>query len=155
MTSPSQFSMDFTAGLAPRESFSLAKIQVAPLIDTVLFLIWFYLMVGQLVMHQKDATIDLPAMSNSLAAKELPAEVVLNLRQDGTVTVEGQKVGTAQISALLAREQAKAAAENRGLRVVVRADRKQNVGALEDILQSCRRCGLGEVVLRAKEAGGL
>jgi biopolymer transport protein ExbD len=146
-----QTTMDFGAGA----SDFVVKIQVAPLVDTVLFLIWFYLLVGQLVMYQKDPTVELPRMDSPLAQTELPAEVVVNLRQDGLITVSGQAVATAALAPLIAAEMAKARQAGQELRVVVRPDRRQRFARLDEVLQSCRRAGLTQVVFRAKEGGDL
>ena len=146
-----ELGLDFTAGqTAP--VFSLARIQVTPLIDTVLFLIWFYLLVGQLVFHQKDAAVELPAMASPGAAVEAPAEVMINLRQDGKITISGQEVKPEQLAGLLRAELAKPSAANETLRVVLRADRRQLVAAASEVLQRCREAGLTQVVFRAEDA---
>jgi biopolymer transport protein ExbD len=131
------------------------RIMVAPLIDTVLFLIWFYLIVGQLVIHQKDASIQLPRMASPLSMQEAPAELVLNLRSDGSVTVNGKAAGTDQLKAVIAEEIAKAAVGEHPVRVVVRADRRQSFGRLEEVLRLCRDAGLAQVVFRAEQGAGL
>jgi biopolymer transport protein ExbD len=141
--------LDFGAGQHDYE----AKLQLAPVVDLVLFLIWFYLMVGQLVMHQKDSTVELPRMDQAAAAQELPAEVVVNLRQDGQVTVSGQGLGSAALEDELRRLRARAQAGGEPLRVVVRADRRQTYARLDEVLRSCRRAGLKQVVFRAAEGG--
>lgn len=144
---------DFSAG--DRDGIgSLPKLQVAPLIDTVLFLIFFYLVVGQLVMHQKDAGVQLPAMASPLAAQETPAEVIINLRPDGAIVVAGQIVTLDQLAGLIQSELGKSGRAGQSLRVVLRADRRQQVKMVNDILQRCRDAGLKEVVFRAQREDG-
>lgn len=152
MENPS--SLDFSAGLPKEENYSLAKIQVAPLIDTVLFLIWFYLMVGQLVMHQKDATIQLPRMNSPAAVTEKPAEVVVNLRSDDKITVGGLAYSSSQLLHYMLGEIDKAHRAGQDLRLVVRADRRQRFAQLEEVLKTCRQAGLQQVVLRAESGDG-
>ena len=146
-------SLDFSAGLPEQDGYSLAKIQVAPLIDTVLFLIWFYLMVGQLVMHQKDATIELPHMNNPSALAEKPAEIVVNLRSDDKITVEGMAYSSSQLLRRLQSEMEKARQQGQELHLVVRADRRQQFAQLEEVLKTCREAGLKQVALRAESGG--
>ena len=50
---PTTPALDFGAGQHDYE----AKMQLAPVVDLVLFLIWFYLLVGQLVVQQTDSTV--------------------------------------------------------------------------------------------------
>ncbi len=127
------------------------KLQVAPLVDIVLFLIFFYLVVGQMVMHQKDNSINLPTMAAEQAVTEEPAEVILNVRGDGSVVVDGRSVSSDELVALLTSERAKSDVAHQGLRVIVRADRQGRYEALNGVLAACRGCGLKQVVLRAKE----
>jgi biopolymer transport protein ExbD len=141
--------LDFSAGAYEYQ----AKLQLAPVIDLVLFLIWFYLLVGQLVVNQKDAEVQLPSMTRAVAGKELPAEIVINLRQDGLITVAGQEVRGASLVELLQRELAKAKQEGQELRVVVRADRRQRFGLLDEVLRTCRSAGVEQVAFRAAEGG--
>jgi len=150
-----QQGLDFLAGGVRHEGFSLAKIQVAPLVDTVLFLIWFYLLVGQLVIHQKDAAVQLPAMASPMSTVEVPAELVINVRQDSTITIDGRPTETAALGRLVASELAKAQAAGQQLRVVVRADRRQRFALLDEVLRTCRRAGLSQVVFRAVAEGAL
>jgi biopolymer transport protein ExbD len=146
---PTAPALDFGAGQHDYE----AKMQLAPVVDLVLFLIWFYLLVGQLVVQQKDSTVVLPQMARAPAALEVPAEVVVNLRQDGQVTVSGQGFGATALEEELRRLSARAQAGGERLRVVVRADRRQTYARLDEVLRSCRRAGLKQVVFRAAEGG--
>ena len=73
----------------PQEERSL---QMAPLIDVVFLLICFYLFVAQLITNQKDPSVHLAEMGSPIAARETPAEVTINLRSDGAITMGGRPV---------------------------------------------------------------
>jgi biopolymer transport protein ExbD len=147
MTDATPTRFDFT----PDDAAYQAKLQLAPVIDLVLFLIWFYLLVGQLVINQKDAEVALPRMSNTLTAQEVPAEFVVNLRADSAVTLDGAVVDRAELQQRLAQEQAKAVQARQPLRVVVRADRRQTYSRLEEVLRLCRSAGVAQVIFRSVE----
>lgn len=140
-----------TFDFAPQRKDRSAGLQMAPLIDIVFLLICFYLLVAQLIRSQKDPTVELPAMPHAASRKELPAEVVVNLRADGAVTVDSRPVALAALPALLQGELARAVRDGQPFRVVVRADRRQRFGRLDDVLQACKTAGLGGVVFRAKQ----
>jgi biopolymer transport protein ExbD len=125
-------------------------IRMAPLIDIVFLLICFYLLVAELIRSQKDPTVALPAMAHAAAGEEVPAEVVVNLRADATVTVNGVEVAE-RLTRLLRAERAKAARTSQPFRVVVRADRRQRFGRLDEVLVACKRAGLATIVFRARE----
>jgi len=125
-------------------------LQVAPMVDIVFLLICFFMLTAQLVQSQKDPAVLLPPMPHATAEVEAPAEVTINLRADGAVTINGQAVSVGSLPGRLTDEKARARREGRLLRVVVRADRRQRFAALDDILGACRRAGLAQVVFRAQ-----
>jgi len=129
-------------------------LQVAPMVDIVLFLICFFMLASEMVQGQKDRLVELPYMKSPLAAVETRAEVIVNLRPDGAVTVQGESLALDSLAGLLAGESQAARREGRPLRVVVRADRRQRFAALDDVLTACRKAGLEQVVFRATEEEG-
>ena len=133
---------------SPDEDRAFA-IQVAPLIDIVFLLICFYLLVAQLIGSQKDPSVQLASMSDQVLAAEAPAELVINLRDDGTVTVGGRPVRMSGLRALLADEKSNAAQAGQRFSVVVRADRRQRYGKLDEVLRLCRQAGVGKLIFRA------
>ena len=128
-----------------------AALQMAPLIDIVFLLICFYLLVAQLIRTQKDPAVDLPVMVYASSAAEAPAELVVNLRADGSVTVGGRAVADGELPRLIHAELARAVEAGTPLRVVVRADRRQRYGKLDELLRLCKQAGLSKVVFRARE----
>jgi biopolymer transport protein ExbD len=144
-----------TLDFGGRENDYEAKLQLAPVVDLVLFLIWFYLLVGHFVVSQKDADVELPVMASPAASKELPAEVVINLRADDKVIIAGKEYAGAALIAAIRQEMTKAQAGGQGLRVVVRADRRQSFAKLDEVLRYCRVAGVRQIVFRAEEGGSL
>ena len=133
---------------------NLGTLQVAPMVDIVFLLICFFMLAAQLVQGQKDPAVALPRMASPMLDAETPAEVTLNLRADGQVTVDAQVVALRAIPGLLADEMARARDARRPLRVVVRADRRQRFAAMDELLEACRQAGVSQVGLRAVEEGG-
>jgi len=124
-------------------------LQVAPLVDIVLFLICFFMLASELVRSQKDPAVELPQMTSPQGASEAPAEVTVNLRADGAITVDGRTVALDLLPGLVASQAAHAQQDGRPFRVVVRADRRQRFAALDDVMSACRKAGLAQVVFRA------
>jgi biopolymer transport protein ExbD len=143
-----------TVSFAPAAAAGESGILVAPLIDIVFLLICFYLLVAQLITRQKDPSVQLPAMASPLADKEGPAEFVINLRRDGTITVGGRPASVAETRRMLADQLARARRTRQPLRAVVRADRRGNCGALDEVLQACRDAGLRQIVFRSSQKEG-
>jgi biopolymer transport protein ExbD len=55
------------------------------------------------------------------------------------------------LPALLRAELTRAADGGEPFRVVVRADRRQRFGRLDEVFRLCRRAGLGRVIFRARQ----
>ncbi len=124
---------------------------VAPLVDIVFLLICFYLFVMQSIQTLDDPQVQLPTVSHVEHAILEPAEIVINLRHDGSLLVNHKLVTSGQLRAMLHREKQAASSKGADLRVVVRADRRQTFGKLDEVMTLCREAELGMIVLRAKE----
>ena len=135
----------------PDEPTREVEIQVAPLIDVVFLLICFYLLVSQLITTQKDPSVVLPLMENLAAVSEQPAEFVVNLRDDGAIVIGGRSVSLTAMRSLLSEQLVRSGKKNETLRVVVRADRRQRFGKLDNILRSTRNAGAKQIVFRARK----
>jgi biopolymer transport protein ExbD len=129
---------------------STVAIHVAPLIDVVFLLICFYLLVTQLISDQKDPLVQLPSMSNTVARPEAPAELVINLRHDGSLGVGGRAVSLAALRAMLIEQRGAAESANKPFRAVIRADCRQRYGKLAEVLEVCQQSGVPQVILRTK-----
>ena len=129
-------------------------LQMAPLVDIVFLLICFYLFVAQLISGQKDHTVELPVMISPAARAELPAELVINLREDGTVTVGGRAIALSELPAIVMGGTGGHGKTTGPVRVVVRADRRQPFGNLDEVLAICRQSGVTLVVFRTRQGEG-
>jgi biopolymer transport protein ExbD len=126
-------------------------IQIAPLIDIVFLLICFFMLTTQLVKSQIDAAVQLPVMSSQQAMQESPAEIVINLREDGALLVGGVEMAIDALVPYLTERHTRAESKRELLRVVVRADKRLRFGELEDVLNACRQSGLAVVVFRSQQ----
>jgi biopolymer transport protein ExbD len=82
-----------------------------------------------------------------------PAEFVINLRRDGTVTLEGRLASLPALRGRLRARLDRAAAKNERLRVIVRADRRGRFGQLDEVLGLCRRAGVEQIIMRTVRRG--
>ncbi len=126
-------------------------IPLAPLIDIVFLLNCFFMLATELIQHQVDPRVELPRMTAPVTPIEAPAELTVNLRLDGLITVNGAQVPLREIPALLSGQAARSARAARPFRVVLRADRRQQFARLDEVLQACQEANLHQVVIRARE----
>jgi biopolymer transport protein ExbD len=64
------------------------QLQLAPMIDVILFLLCFFLLTWNLARYEEDLAVKVPTAKNGEQPKQLPGEIIINLRQDGTVELE-------------------------------------------------------------------
>jgi len=134
----------------PAEPAASPRIQVAPLVDIVFLLVCFFMLTSQLIQRHKDPAVELPVMTSPDAAHEVPAEVTVNLRPDGALSVGGRRIAVDDLDGILAAHLARAQRRGEALRVVVRADRRQRFARLDEVLDVCRRVRLPQIVFRAR-----
>lgn len=64
------------------------QLQLAPMIDVIMFLLCFFLLTWNLARYEQDLAVKVPTAKNGEEPKQLPGEVIINLRADGTVVLE-------------------------------------------------------------------
>ncbi len=73
------------------------QFQLAPMIDVILFLLCFFLLTWNLARYEQDIEVKVPVARNGAPPKQLPGEVIINLRSDGTVELERTVLSLAQL----------------------------------------------------------
>ena len=73
------------------------QLQLAPMIDVIMFLLCFFLLTWNLARYEQDLTVKVPVAKNGETPKQLPGEVIINLRSDGTVELERATLTLAQL----------------------------------------------------------
>ena len=80
------------------------QLQLAPMIDVVMFLLRFFLLTWNLARYEQDLEVKVPVAKNGKEPARLPGEVIINLRQDGTVELERSSLTVDQLEAKLHRD---------------------------------------------------
>ena len=73
------------------------QLQLAPMIDVIMFLLCFFLLTWNLARYEQDLTVKVPVAKKGEMPKQLPGEVIINLRSDGTVELERATLTLAQL----------------------------------------------------------
>src|SRR3954471_15600769 len=90
-----------------------------PLIDTLFFLLMFFLIATRFKEEELDVGIQLPQLASSQPLSALPQQVIINIREDGTTVVANKTYDADQLLDLLNQN---ATAGNRD--VLIRADER-------------------------------
>ena len=73
------------------------QLQLAPMIDVIMFLLCFFLLTWNLARYEQDLDVKVPVAKNGQEPKQLPGEVIINLRTDGTVELERSTLSLDQL----------------------------------------------------------
>jgi biopolymer transport protein ExbD len=73
------------------------QLQLAPMIDVILFLLCFFLLTWNMARYEQDLEVKVPVARNGAPPKQLPGEIIINLRADGTVELERTTLTLAEL----------------------------------------------------------
>jgi biopolymer transport protein ExbD len=73
------------------------QLQLAPMIDVIMFLLCFFLLTWNLARYEQDLAVKVPTAKNGQPPKQLPGEIIVNLLPDGTIELERAKVSVAEL----------------------------------------------------------
>src|ERR1700677_20397 len=73
------------------------QLQLAPMIDVIMFLLCFFLLTWNLARYEQDLDVKVPVARNGKPPQQLPGEVIINLKSDGTVELERTAMTLSQL----------------------------------------------------------
>ena len=115
--------------------------QIIPMIDILFLLLCFFVTSQIYTQWEAEMDITLPTAQTSTMTQRLPGEIVLNVRENGSVLVNGRELDEAALQGLLKR----VVELFPGQPVLIRADKKTPYEHVIRVLDSCRRCDLWNI----------
>ncbi|MEI6810370.1 MAG: biopolymer transporter ExbD [bacterium] len=125
-------------------------INVIPMIDTMMFLLVFFLMATKFADVERDVRVKPPGSVNARPIASMPQELVINVSRDGKLLVAGQERDIADIDKLIGI----AKSENLRQTVVVRGDRNVVLQYVVNVLDICEKHGVEHTCLTTVQPGG-
>jgi biopolymer transport protein ExbD len=125
-----------------------ARIEIIPMIDTVFFLLVFFMMASLSMTVHGGIPVNLPKAARAEAAR---APVAISIARDGVVYLEREPIEPAQLTArLLARARGEP-----DLAAVIEADTEVRHGRVVDVMDAIRLAGVGKLAIAVspREAG--
>ncbi len=127
-----------------------AALQMTALMDVVFLLLCFFVTSSVFSQWETEVSIALPTAKSATVPGRMPGEIILNLSQNGTVTVNGQVLTSADVTARLTR----IAKLYPGQPVVIRADRATPYESLMGVIDACRAADVWNFSLATKDEEG-
>ena len=132
-----------------RPGMKKARIEIIPMIDTMFFLLVFFMLASLAMIQQHGLPVNLPHAATG--QDEIKQVVTVTLTQDGKLYYEKEQLGSAaEISPRLNQLQ------NNGKKpsVVINADRTVEHGRVVEVLDATRKSGIASVAVAVSPASG-
>ncbi len=117
------------------------SMQLAPMIDVILFLLAFFLLTWNLARYETDLSVKIPTARNAQDPKQLPGEIVVNVRADGSIWLNQRALSPAELEKIL--KGITASYPDQAL--VLRADESTNYRAVVTVLDAARAADLWNI----------
>lgn len=123
--------------------FQESTFQIAPLIDIVFNLLFFFLALSIFYQIELQIGITLPQAENADPGRRHPNQVVVNVDAEGRFFISQRQFTAQQLSDILSRF----AKEGRQQTVIVRGDRSTPYEYIVEVLDLCRGAGVVDYAL--------
>jgi len=124
-----------------RERASHTGFQIAPMIDVIFILLSFFIATQIFSQWETEIDITLPTAETGELPDRLPGEVIVNILQDGTITVNRQPLDAVGLRSLLDR----IVGMFPGQPVLIRADKRTAYEHVIRVLDLCRQADIWNI----------
>ena len=125
-------------------------LQMTAIMDVVFLLLCFFVTASVYSQWENEIDIALPDAATATPAKRDAAEITVNVKKGGAVAVNGAERGETELRAIFASIGKYAP----GTPVFVRADKDAEYGAVVNVIDLCRECGISNFSLAALPHSG-
>ena len=128
----------------PRRVIKKARIEIIPMIDTIFFLLVFFMISTLSMARYSGLPVNLP---KAATGQQPPSEsAAVTIASDGKVSVDRQEVARDQIRETLRQRLAK----NPELLVLINADERIEHGVVVEIMDAARQAGVAKMAIAVK-----
>ncbi|MDR3562768.1 MAG: biopolymer transporter ExbD [Negativicutes bacterium] len=128
-----------------RSTMKRARIEIIPMIDTMFFLLVFFMLASLAMIEQHVLPVNLPHAATG--QEEIKQVVMLTLTQDGNLFCDKDQIGgPAEVTSRLSQLRN----DGRQLSVVINADRGVEHGRVIEVLDAVRQSGVAAVAIAVR-----
>ena len=113
---------------------------LVPLTDMVFNLLIFFMAATTFTQIERDTAVKLPNTSQARPLSAPPQQFIVNIQEDGSLSVSGRTYEAAALSQMLA----DVAKKDPGRNVLIRADERSSFRHFAGVVDLCRRVGIAE-----------
>ncbi|MGH7845304.1 MAG: ExbD/TolR family protein [Candidatus Binatia bacterium] len=131
-----------------RKTFKKARIEIIPMIDTIFFLLVFFMISTLSMAHYRGLPVNLPKAATGQPAPSESASVTIT--QDGKVSIDKQEVARENIRTVLQQR----LSANPDLLVLINADERVEHGFVVHVMDDARQAGVTKMAIAVKPTDG-
>ncbi len=117
------------------------SLQLAPMIDVILFLLAFFLLTWNMARYETELDVRVPTARQGESPKRLPGEIVLNVKEDGRVILNRRELNYTELLSILK----EIVGQFPNQAVILRADEKAEYKYVIAVLDICRAADIWNV----------
>ncbi len=124
------------------------SVNMTPMIDIVFLLIIFFMVGTKFVEMERQMDVQVPAVQDAHTLREAPQKRVVNVYQDGQISLDGRTLSLKALTAELAADRQVRA----DVGVIVRGDAQGTFQNVASVLNACRQAGIAEMGISVRMA---
>jgi biopolymer transport protein ExbD len=128
----------------------IPQLNLTSMIDVLFLLILFFVVGTKFMDSERQIELKVPQVSDRGALTAAPEKKVINVYQDGAITLDGAEVSLEQLTKRLAA----ARSQYKGVGVLVRGDGTGQFHRVASVLNACRQAGIAELGIAVRTAEG-
>jgi len=123
------------------EPLKATEMQFAPMIDIVFLLLIFFIVTWSYARFETEIDISVPAAAEGKPPKRTLGEIIVNVKKDGGMYVEGNETSDEQLLAMLSQ----ISVDYNDQAVILRGDKETAFDHIVSVLNVCQRAGIWNV----------
>ncbi len=133
----------------PRSAPRKARIEIIPMIDTMFFLLVFFMLASLSMTHQYSVPVNLPKAAG--LPDKIPEVVTVTITKEGELYYDQEAIASPSeaVLRLLNRQESASA-----LAVIINADRSVRHGQVVELLDAIQQSGLTKIAIAVNHSGG-
>jgi biopolymer transport protein ExbD len=136
--------------MAPRHQFDeIPTLNLTSMIDVLFLLIIFFMVGTKFIESERQIELKLPQVKTGVALSAAPEKKIVNVYQDGQITLDRKAVSIDELTERLTA----ARAQYRALGVLVRGDGAAAFQRIADVLAACKQAGVADLAISVEMAG--
>ncbi len=118
-----------------------AELELAPMIDVVFLLLIFFIVTWKSARFERDISVSTPAAENAENTDRQVGEIIVNVRADGTIVLNGAEITSQTLS-----EKLQSISESfPDQAVILRGDQETPYQAIITVLDNIKKAGIWNV----------